>query len=245
MSEISYPSPEEWEYATPRQVNRAARSFDVLRRKCVPVYGGPLMVPDDDEVVGQSIEAVLHRMLVLWAVALHGDGHPQDEIHEMIQQYDLWDVLTPSERTFLLDESPSDAERMAAGWRLECIAVLMWSLGLLDQPSWPDEQCEAMQLAEILDAMSNLEYFVGKQPRSVSELLDARDLMMRLQWAIRNAWLHQGAMVPADLNWAKSDDWVPVQLSCAALIVQERLYTLVWLTNGSDGPDWDDMDTST
>ena len=75
----SYPSPYEWWEATRRQAARAARSFDLLRGTSVPVYPGPLVVPDDDEVVPQLVTDVLRRIAVLWAVALRGDGETQEE----------------------------------------------------------------------------------------------------------------------------------------------------------------------
>jgi len=68
-----YPSPDSWEYANDRQAQRAARSFEALRQRAVPVYSGPLFVADDDEVMVQPASEVARRVLVLWAVELRAE----------------------------------------------------------------------------------------------------------------------------------------------------------------------------
>src|SRR5260221_11130580 len=86
----TYPSPETWEHANKRQAQRAARSFDVLRRRAVPVYSGPLFVADDDEGEIQPADEGARRALVLWAVELRAEGVPQDEAIAIIEHLNLW-----------------------------------------------------------------------------------------------------------------------------------------------------------
>jgi uncharacterized protein DUF4272 len=246
MPTPSYPSPQDWAYASPRQASRAARSFDILRPREVPVYWGPLMVPDEDEVIPQRAEDVLRRIAVLWAVALRGDGYSHAETLSLIDEQDLWDAVSPSERSFLLNESPSKDALVASVWRLESIEAMLWSLGYMDKLAWPNGQCDVPKLAEILDQIENEPDFSRPtELRCTSELLDARDLMMRLEWAARDAYLHRDAMLPIDFDWSGKSRFVPVTICEARYVVFERFYAFVWLTKGGNGTDWDNMDTST
>ena len=84
--------------------------------------------------------------------------------------------------------------------------------------------------------------------RDKTEILNAQDLIRRIQWAIRDALLHKSGVIPANLDWTQDDDWVPVDQSAAALIVLERHYTLNWLVrcyHPSGSGSWDDVDTPT
>src|SRR5262249_26224911 len=105
-----YPTPEIWEHANPRQVQRAARSFAALKRREVPVYSGPLFVGDEEQAKAQAASDVARRLLVLWAVELRAEGCPQGEAVELIDHLDLWSSVSPSERSFLENENPDPKE---------------------------------------------------------------------------------------------------------------------------------------
>jgi hypothetical protein len=79
--------------------------------------------------------------------------------------------------------------------------------------------------------------------RSASEILDQQDLILRIHWSIRDAYIN-GRELPANLNWAQPDKWVPANASVAAGVVGQRHYSLNWLCNFMDA-EWDDVDTPT
>jgi hypothetical protein len=242
----TYPSPETWEHATPRQAQRAARSFTALRQRAVPAYMGPLFVDDEDEVRVQPAGEVARRVLVLWAVVLRAEGTPQAEALQLIEQLDLWGSVSPSERAFLQDEEPSSEECQRLVWRLESIWVLMWALGFLESLNWPSSMCDVPRLADLVSPHEDDPAFVASaRLRPVSELLDAQDLVMRIHWAIRDAYLHQGGMIPEDLDWSGQSEYVPVTLSATVGVVEQRHHTLNWLVNFLDPEDWDYVDTPT
>src|SRR5262249_36620976 len=145
-----YPSPETWEYANERQRKRALRSFAELRKRSVPAYSGPLFVEDDNEVRIQSPDEVARRTLVLWAVELRAEGVPQAETLGLIEQLDLWKSVSPSEKAFLENKSPSPDECQWLTWRLESIWVLMWALGHIENFDWPSGMCDVPKLAGLL-----------------------------------------------------------------------------------------------
>jgi hypothetical protein len=106
--------------------------------------------------------------------------------------------------------------------------------------------CDVRQLVEFMRPLEGDPRFIARaRLRSASEILDAQDLIMRIHWAIRDASLHQGGMIPEDLDWSQEADWIPVTASPAVGVVEQRHYTLNWLVNFLDPADWDHVDTPT
>lgn len=241
-----YPSPETWEHANERQRKRILRSFAELRKRGVPVYSGPLIGEDDDDVEMQLPSEVARRALILWAVVIRAEEPSQEVSQGLIEQLDLWNSVSPSEKEFLRNDSPSPDECQQLVWRLESIWVLLWALGHIDQLEWPSGMCDVPRLVNILNTHEGDSAFITTaRLRPTSEILDAQDLIMRIHWAIREAYLRQGGLVPAELDWTQEDDFVPVTFSAAVSVVVERHYTLNWLTNFLEPEDWDSVDTPT
>jgi hypothetical protein len=241
-----YPLPETWEHANQRQAKRAARSFDILRQRGVPAYWGPLFVEDDDKVKTQPASEVARRVLVLWAVELRAEGVPQAETLELIEGLELWNSVSPSEKAFLQNENPSPDECRKLVWRLESIWVLMWALGFIESLDWPSSMCDVPKLAGLVSPHEDDAAFIASaRLRPTSEILDAQDLIMRIRWAIRDAYLHQGGMIPEELHWTEQSEYVPVTVSAAVGVVEQRHHSLNWLVNFLDPEDWDHVDTPT
>jgi len=243
---LQYPSPETWEHANEEQRQRAARSFEQLRQRNVPVFDGPLFVGDAEGVTMQSPQDVARRTLVLWAVELRAEGVPQQEALDLIQQLDLWDSVSPEEKLYLEDESPDPDQSRKLVWRLESIWVLLWALGYIEQLPWPSGMCDVPKLVEIIQPHeANREFITAATLRSEAEILDAQDLIMRIHWAIRDSYLHRGGMIPVDLDWSSDAEMVSVGASAAVGVVEQRHYVLNWLVNFLDPEDWDHVDTPT
>jgi hypothetical protein len=68
--------------------------------------------------------------------------------------------------------------------------------------------------------------------------------MLRLHWAIRDAWVNNGGFLPADLDWSEDYDLAHVSRCAAVGVVEQRHRALNWLTRFGDA-DWDDVDTPT
>jgi len=183
---------------------------------------------------------------VLWAVELRAEGVPQPETLGLIEQLDLWKSVSPSEKVFLENKNPTPEECQQLVWRLESIWVLMWSLGYIEQLDWPSGMCDVPKLAGLVSPHENDPAFVNSaRLRSASEILDAQDLIMRIHWAIRDAYLHQGGMIPEYLDWSRDSEYVPVAMSAAVGVVEQRHYTLNWLVNFLDPENWDEVDIPT
>lgn len=241
-----YPPTSAWEHASDRQRQRAERSFEQLKKHNAPVYSGPLLVDDDEEVKLQSPQDVARRTLVLWAVELRAEGMPQQEAIELIEQLDLWQSVSPEEKRFLENDDPDPAQCQQLVWRLESIWALLWSLGYIDELDWPRGMCDVSRIVEVLNPNeSNAEFITNANLRSKAELLDAQDLIMRVHWAIRDAYVNHGGMIPENLDWSRDYDAISVNMSPAVGVIEQRHHTLNWLVNFLDPVDWDHVETPT
>ena len=106
--------------------------------------------------------------------------------------------------------------------------------------------CDVPRLVELIKPNeTDAGFITSAHVRGASEILDAQDLIMRIHWAIRHAYLHDGAMVPEELDWSGDPEYVPAMLSAAVGVVEQRHYALNWLTNFMDPENWDHVDTPT
>ncbi len=241
----AYPSTGDWEHANDKQRARAERSLAQMKKRLVPVYAGPLFGDDEDEAVIQTAQNVARRTLVLWAVELRAEGVPDPEVRAIIDDLDLWEFVSENERRFLDDDDPSPEECQALVWRLESLWVLMWALGHIQEIPWPSGMCDVPKLAGILaEHEDDPSFILDAKLRPTPELLDARDLTMRIHWAIRNEHLQHG-MVPEELDWSGDPEWIPSKFSAAVGVVEQRHYVLNWLTNTLSPESWDKVDTPT
>lgn len=241
-----YPLPETWKHANTRQKDRANRSFTELKKRHAPVLLSPLFVDDDEEASMQTPPDVARRVLVLWAVELRAEGVPQDEARHIIDTLQLWAYVSPEEKQFLDNKNPSPEESQSLVWRLESLWVLMWSLGYIEELNWPSGMCDVKKIAGLISKYEDDPKFISEAKlRSVKELLDAQDLTMRIHWSIRDAALHQGGTVPENLDWSGNSEDVPVEMSAAVGVVEQRHYVLNWLLKFMEPETWDDVDTPT
>ena len=242
----TYPTTDDWEHANQRQKDRAKRSFAELKIRHVPVYTGPLFVDDDESATVQIPQDVARRAIILWAVAIRGEGAPQEEVKGIIDKLDLWPYVSPNEKRFLEDKDPSPETSQKLVWRLESLYVLLWSLGYIDDLNWPADMCDVGKLVEaIKDHEADPAFIKNAKLRPVSELLDAQDLTMRIHWAIRDAMLNHGGKIPSGLDWSGELDLIPLAMSPAVGVVEQRHYVLNWILKFMNPKSWDDVDTPT
>lgn len=200
-----------------------------LRERGIPVLDALPPGLGIEESTLRSAQEVSGRLHAILAVAIYAEARRTGQdlsLYDLRQRMPLGiDALTLQEKAFLDKAQPEEKEINQFGWRYECAWVLAWALGLTDELAFPVDVCKPDILVKlVLDAAPG-------QPshlRSTSEILDALDLHLRLNWALRQARQTQKAM-PAKLEPG---------------VVQERHFALNWLVRFEDA-DWDDVDTPT
>lgn len=176
----------------------------------------------------RTSDEVALRTIILHSIAAVGyevDPHP---IIGWLKAENVWEHVSPNERTFFLTEAPSDTERSDARWRQEALWALLWTINMIDMLGLPTQTCDTARLVdEIMPALGDpIDSFLFKaQLRPPSELLAEVDRIYNLHCYARQAY-HQNSM-PADLVYD---------------VLFQRHYAFEWL-NGED--EWDNIQTDT
>ncbi len=217
-------------HPTATQQERAQRSLAVLRQHGVPVAPKTVAGPDESRAALRPVADVVRRVRVLQAVVQRAEAAPRDLILREVAKRRLWDGVSPSEKRFLECDVPDEQESRRLVRRLEAAWALMWTLGYVPELGWPGERCDIPRLGKLLhprEGIKDLERTA--QMRPLNEVLDAMDLLLRLDAVIRNAE-QAGLPLPANLDWAQPEVLAPVQECPGAWIVAERLHAVRWVT---------------
>jgi hypothetical protein len=144
-----------------------------------------------------------------------------------LRAWELKDELTPEERRFLMGWFNSEESRIQLSWRGEAVLPLLWAVRIVDELPYPDEVLDMDWLASLWRPTRS-GWWEDFQTRPANEILDETDLILRYNWAVRNAMLKQ-LEPPAGLHPG---------------VVMERHHALNWLVGYGDQA-WDDVTTDT
>lgn len=170
----------------------------------------------------------------LYSECLLGENMEVKDAREFVQgvldRFEAEEYLSPREKAYLENPDSTEQERVHHSWQYENLYVLEWALGLIEELPFPDEVCDVPLTVQVLREFSSMEDFLSHVTyRSPKELLDAADLIYRLDWACVDARVN-GLPAPAGMDGG---------------IAMERHKSLNWLIGYGESAPWDQVDTPT
>src|SRR5580698_3757776 len=120
--------------------HRKLRSESILRAEGVPVLAVLPAIETADEALKRSKEEVALRTLCVVLVAAKGLGLEEEIVERILKSYELRLHLTPKELAFVVDNSPSQHDRILFSWRHEAAWTLHWA----SWPNWASQFRSAM-----------------------------------------------------------------------------------------------------
>jgi hypothetical protein len=114
-------------------IERKLRSETILQAEGVPFLAWLPVIETTAEALKRSKEEVALRALCLIFVAEKGAGLEDEVVERVLKSYELRSRLTPKELAFVLDNSPSQQDRIQFIWRYEAASTLLWALGFVAQ----------------------------------------------------------------------------------------------------------------
>ncbi len=235
------PAPQpDWDgTSSPESRERKARSMAWLRERYL--YVTPSLPPLDDagSWIPRSVSQVCGRAAALLAVSLYsecrlseGMDYPSARAftQKVIDLFQAGQFFSPKEQAYLDNPNSSQKEQIPFSWQYENLLVMEWALGLADRLPYPSHVCDVPQAVRVMrehDSLEKLEQACTL--RSKEELLDAADLIYRLDWACTDARA-MGMPAPAGLDPG---------------VVTERHRALFWLAGCGGQCGWDEVDLST
>lgn len=218
------PAPPE---ASEEAAERRAVSIARLDALGLPTNPDAPHLMDSAELPAREPDAVADRAIAVALTAIKGERDDQTAIADAVAEFGDRASFTPRERTFIDDAAAEMQTRIDFSWRFECLHVLLWSLGLLDELARPNVAADiGVEVTLVLAA--GTEFGLDASLRDTTELLNEADYYAQLLWAGRMIRAG-GGEVPDAMDYS---------------IVYERLRALRWLT-AADGRAWDDVTLET
>jgi Domain of unknown function (DUF4272) len=209
-------------------LDRKLRSERILQAEGVPFFAALPVIETTAEALKRSKEEVALRALCLLLVAAKGEGLEQELVERVLEFHELRPHLTRKELAFVLDNSPSQHDRIQFTWRHEAAWTLLWALGFVAQLGKPAQICDVEFAARTMTERTTSQFIEDSELRPIADILDRADLIYRYHWAVRNART-KGQQVPAALDPG---------------VTEERHYALNWLI-GYGQQTWDHVTTDT
>jgi hypothetical protein len=222
------PKPPEHLSPGPEALGRKARSEAHLRREGVVTNGALPVIDSASEAKLRSADAIIERALALVVVARKGAGLAHLEVVETRDALGAAAFLSPDEKDFVDDPSPSPTDKAQFAWRSECLGVMLWALGGVPELPRPAKNADPGALVKHVIDQGAARLREGAHLRPAKEILDAADLAYRYDWACVAARMTSEAP--------------PKGVDCE--VVVERHRALNWLI-GYQGQEWDDVSTDT
>ena len=186
-------------------------------------------VAGEHEVHLRASDEVAWRALALFIVAVRAESIASENAIPIdalrAKQPLAFQALSPWEESFMANETPSEDDISAAGWRYESLATLQWALGMTAQLPFPDEICDVPEAAKLMISIPARDMISEAKLRPTGQILNALDMNFRLLWAARQA-TGSGQEPPQGIQGG---------------VVAERQHSLHWLTC-FENAEWDDVD---
>lgn len=190
----------------------------------ISVEPTPPVVEGYSERCPRSARAIAVRAVILQGVvAVASDVDPEPVI-EWFHDQRVWRSVTPGEKAFLQDPSPTRAQCSKFGWHREAEWTLLWVVGKVEALGLPTRGCDTRRLVdEIIPPLgSDISAFVASAKVREPGVLLAEDDRTYNLWCYAQKARRKGAL-PADLCWE---------------VLYERRYGFEWLYGVQD---WDDV----
>nr|WP_276521667.1 DUF4272 domain-containing protein [Shewanella sairae] len=98
---------------------RKQRSEIILNKYSVPINNYLPYIEDENEALARNKTDIAMRAMTLLIVAVKAEGLEQEIVESLIKGYRLENSLTPNEKKFLYDPSPSEHDKTQFIWRYD------------------------------------------------------------------------------------------------------------------------------
>ena len=168
------------------------------------------------------------RTVILHSVVAAGSGIDRERITEWLQDQNLWEQVSPRERSTLQSPRRFREDRSEAQWLQETQWTLLWTIQKVKSLGLPTKTCDSVKLVdEIMPVLGgdDIDRFItNAEFRPAAEIDAENGRITRLYYYAQKA---------ADKNEFPED--------LIFGVLNNRYYALRWLTG--DEP-WDDVDMS-
>ncbi len=197
------------------------------------------VIEADEEVTLRCENELRQRLIALWAVSHALEVNTKQQVTAYLQQHQLIDLLSENEKSFLSDRSKPNQDDLSEAFssmqsRRHAFAFLAWCAGLVPKINLGTKPCDISQalacFPKQIDAQAAAPTFLSNlKMRRKDAIMDWSDLLYRLHWAVRHAYLNHKPS-PGNID---------------AELVREWHQAVNWMCRYDDEDNWDLISTET
>lgn len=222
--------------------SRKSRSEKILTKHSVMINSFLPVIENENEAKFKSPEEIVKRAVTAFITAQiavdicnnNGALESAEFFTPIMDRFGLLDELTNDEKLYFDQSeceniSQDDAYQMQ--WRLEMCVPLFWACGFWKNLGYPDQMTNTVKLTSLIGSCKNFDELMHKvKMRSKSEILDAADLIFRMDWACVEARIKNDLEIMGDLS---SD------------VVVEQHKGFNWIRSAYGAENWDSVAPNT
>lgn len=212
---------------TGAQLARKKKSEATVAALGLPVNETLPVVEDETAIRPRTVKEVVERCLATSFCSIRGESNDKKLVDGILARFSATPFLSPLERKFIDNPTPSKQELADFAWRYEGVHVFLWALGYLPELRSPDQVADVVNEMKLIHEKGPEGLGAGAKLRPMSELLDMNDFYYRLDWAASRLRLEGQANPKANEE-----------------IIVERHRALNWLIRYQN-QEWDDVTTDT
>lgn len=223
-------------------MDRKTRSEKVLAKHKILINPTLSRIKNEDETVLKTPEEIVKRSVTAFLTAqiaidiLNNSGALESAkfFAPILDRFGLRGELTDGEKPYFDPElcvriSQQQANEMQ--WRLEMCAALFWACGFIKKLPYPSQMIDNTKQIAMLGVSKDFSDIMRNvRMRSLSEILDAADLIFRMNWACVEARVKNNPAIMGDLF---------------PDVVWEQHKGFNWLIGAYDAEDWDTVNPHT
>jgi hypothetical protein len=158
---------------------------------------------------------VARRTLILVAILNVIKKNKPDHILAWLKKHSLLNDATVDEKVILQERVIHDHDRLKLSWRAEAVWVFLWALGIVPDLGLPVSLCDLSdpKLWETIPGPGKdpASFLDGAALRPVDDILNMRDLLYRIHWAVTDALLNRRAVTfnhDVVYEWHYALNWI-------------------------------------
>lgn len=172
--------------------DRKNRSIKILEAQGIPYLEELPSIESSYEVTGKTLDEIAKRAIVLCISCNFASDILSNKkrryikeskkfFNKLLDTYNVKDVMTKDEKTLFDKMDKKIAIQLS--WQFEGYVILLWTLGLIDEITFPDTLVDPDSVTAIVSACDTYKEFKEKcNLRNVNEVLDLADLTYRYNW---------------------------------------------------------------
>lgn len=223
-------------------MDRKSRSEKVLKKHKIMINPNLPRIENEDEAKPRSPEEIVKRVVTAFLTAQIAIDIINDEGAEesakfftpILERFGLADELTDDEKPYFDLEKCGKIDKHDANqiqWRIEMCVPLFWACGFRKKLEYPSEMADTTNEIKLIGGCENFgELMKHVKMRKLSEILDAADLIFRMDWACVEARIENNPGIMGDLF---------------PDVVVEQHKGLNWIIGAYDAEDWDTVRPNT